>query len=128
MRVLLDTHVLLWWLAGDRKLSKAARAVVASADSECLVSAATAWEITTKVRLGKLPGIDAVARDIASAIASQGFEELDIRVIHAQRAGSLPGNHRDPFDRMLAAQAEVEGISIVSADTAFDTLGVPRIW
>jgi len=92
------------------------------------VSAATAWEITTKVRLGKLPGIDAVARDIASAIASQGFEELDIRVIHAQRAGSLPGNHRDPFDRMLAAQAEVEGISIVSADTAFDTLGVPRIW
>jgi len=128
LRVLLDTHVLLWWLAGDRKLSKAARAVVASADSECLVSAATAWEITTKVRLGKLPGIDAVARDIASAIASQGFEELDIRVIHAQRAGSLPGNHRDPFDRMLAAQAEVEGISIVSADTAFDTLGVPRIW
>ncbi len=128
MRVLLDTHVFLWWLAGDTKLSKKARALVASSQTECLVSAASAWEITTKVRLGKLAGVDAVARDVASAIASQGFEALDIQVVHAQQAGSLPGEHRDPFDRMLAAQAQIEGIPIVSADAVFDAFGVSRIW
>ena len=128
MRVLLDTHTFLWWLAGDTKLSKKSRALMARTDIECMVSAATAWEITTKVRIGKLPGIDAVARDIGSAIASQGFDELPVSVLHAQRAGSLPGEHRDPVDRMLAAQAQCEGVPIVSTDAIFDVLGVPRIW
>ena len=127
MRVLLDTHVFLWWLAGDRRLGKRLRAMLEDESTIALVSAASAWEIATKVRIGKLPGADAVANDIGAAITGQGFEELPITVVHAQRAGSLPGDHRDPFDRMLAAQAQVEGVPILSVDVAFDALGVPRI-
>lgn len=127
MRLLLDTHVFLWWLAGDQRLSRRARSLLANPDTIGLVSAASAWEITTKFRIGKLPGVDEVADDVPAAIASQGFGELAVTVTHAQRAGSLPGPHRDPFDRMLAAQAQIEGISIVSADAIFDSFGVPRI-
>jgi PIN domain nuclease of toxin-antitoxin system len=128
LRLLLDTHAFLWWLAGDRKMSRRARQLVAATETECLVSAASAWEITTKVRLGKLPGVEVIARDVGGAIASQGFGELPIRVLHAQWAGTLPSDHRDPFDRMLAAQAHVEGVPLLSIDTVFDALGVPRIW
>ena len=93
-----------------------------------LVSAASAWEITTKARLGKLPGAMEVAADVAGCIARQQFEGLDITVLHAQRAGRLPGTHRDPFDRMLAAQAQIEDLPIVSNDMVFDDYSVTRIW
>lgn len=127
MRVLIDTHVFLWWLAGDRRLSRRARTVLEDEETVVLVSAASAWEIATKVRIGKLPDADVVASDVSAAIAGQGFEELPVRVLHAQRAGELPGPHRDPLDRMLAAQAQIEGVPIVSADAVFDTFGVKRI-
>ncbi|MFA6166339.1 MAG: type II toxin-antitoxin system VapC family toxin [Gemmatimonadaceae bacterium] len=128
MRLLLDTHALLWWLDGDARLSKRARAAIGDARTVCLVSAASAWEITTKARLGKLPGALDVAADVMGCLRSQQFTPLDISVDHAQRAGSLPGVHRDPFDRMLIAQAQAENLPLVSNEVVFDGYGVVRIW
>jgi PIN domain nuclease of toxin-antitoxin system len=128
MRLLLDTHTLLWWLDGDRRMSKRARALVGRGTNEVFVSAASAWEITTKWRLGKLPGAADVAADVAGAVASQVFLPLPITLAHAQLAGHLTTSHRDPFDRMLAAQAVIEGVPIVSNDEAFDLFGVMRLW
>lgn len=128
MRVLLDTHTLLWWLDGDRRLSRTARSRIADEDTVVLVSAASAWEITTKARIGKLPGALTVADDVSGAVASQGFTALEITMLHAQRAGRLPGDHRDPFDRMLIAQAQLEDVPIVSNETVFDAYGVNRVW
>ena len=118
----------MWWLDGDRRLSRAAKKVIGDATSVVLVSAATAWEITTKARIGKLPGALAVAADVATCIVAQSFQSLPITVDHAQRAGSLPGPHRDPFDRMLIAQAQAERVSVVSVDVVFDDYGVARLW
>jgi PIN domain nuclease of toxin-antitoxin system len=128
VRLLLDTHALLWWLDGDRRLSRKARALMAAEDNVIFVSAASAWEISTKARLGKLPGAVEVAADVAGAVLGQGFVGLDITIVHAQRAGRLPGTHRDPFDRMLAAQAQLEDLPIVSNDPVFDQYGVTRVW
>ena len=128
MRVLLDTHAFLWWLDGDRRLSAVARRLIANNENIVLVSAASAWEIATKVRIGKLSGAAEVAADIGGSILGQRFESLDITVVHAQRAGALPGPHRDPFDRMLAAQAQVESLPIVTNDIVFDGYGINRIW
>jgi PIN domain nuclease of toxin-antitoxin system len=93
-----------------------------------MVSAASAWEITTKHRLGKLPGAAEVARDVAGAVASQAFADLPIALRDAERAGRLPGPHRDPFDRMLAAQALAADLELVSIDPVFDDFGVRRFW
>lgn len=128
MRCLLDTHAFLWWLAGDRRLSTRAKREIGAETNTCYVSAASAWEISTKYRLGKLPGAAVVADELAEVIASQTFEELPISVRHAQRAGGLPGPHRDPFDRMLIAQAQLEGMTLVSNETLFDDFGVSRLW
>ena len=128
MRLLLDTHALLWWLDGDRRLSLKARRAIASDSNSILVSAVSAWEITTKARLGKLPGAADVAADVAACVAGQGFLSLDITMLHAQRAGSLPGAHRDPFDRMLIAQSQMEDVALVSDDEAFDKFDVRRYW
>jgi PIN domain nuclease of toxin-antitoxin system len=128
VRVLLDTHTLLWWLDGDRRLSRRARQTVADEANEVLVSAASAWEIATKVRIGKLPGAVEVAADVVGCLARQRFESLDITVLHAQRAGRLPGTHRDPFDRMLIAQAQIEDLPIITNDEVFDGYGVTRLW
>jgi len=128
MRVLLDTHALLWWLAGDERLSEAARSWIGDEASDVLVSAASAWEIATKVRIGKLPGAAAVVSELGQHILDQGFAELAITVGHGQRAGLLPGPHKDPFDRMLAAQAQAENLPIVSNDPVFDHYGVRRLW
>ena len=128
MRALLDTHALLWWLADSERLPVPARRTIADESNEILVSAASAWEIATKFRLGRLEASGAVALDIAGAVASQGFEELTISVADAERAGRLPGPHRDPFDRMLIAQALSRDLAIVSIDTAFDRYGVNRHW
>ena len=128
MRVLLDTHTLLWWLDGDRRLSGRARGVIADDDNTALVSAASAWEISTKVRLGKLPGAIEVAAKLPAILREQNFEPLPIAIAHALRAGNLPGPHRDPFDRMLIAQAQDEDMALVTNERVFDVYGVRRVW
>ena len=128
MQVLLDTHAFLWWLAGNPRLSGAARRAIEDESNTIFVSAASAWEIATKHRIGKLAQAEAVALDVTGSIAGQGFEELAITVDDAERAGRLPGLHRDPFDRVLIAQALVRDLAIVSVDRAFDGYGVRRLW
>ena len=128
MRLLLDTHTLLWWLDGDRRLSRRARTAIADEGNQIFVSAASAWELSTKARLGKLAGALDVATDVAGCLASQGFHELPISVPHAQRAGNLRIDHRDPFDRMLIAQGQIEDLPIVTNETLFDRFGVERVW
>lgn len=128
MRALLDTHALLWWLDGDRRLSQRARRLIGSDETTVLISAASAWEICTKFRLGKLPGAAAVATDVIGCLASQGFAQLPITIDHAQRAGSLPGPHRDPFDRMLIAQSQAEDLPLVTIDPVFGQYGIKVIW
>src|SRR5688500_4406398 len=104
------------WLDGDRRLPTRVRTLLGDSDNDVLVSAATVWEITTKARLAKLPGALDAALDVSACVRDQGFEALPITLLHAQRAGSLPGSHRDPFDRMLIAQAQVEGVPLVSIE------------
>jgi PIN domain nuclease of toxin-antitoxin system len=128
MDLLLDTHALLWWLAGDPSLPAAARAAIADDNNAVFISAASAWEIATKHRLGKLPGVSAIVADLEGAIVEQGFTGLAITVRHGQVAGALPGSHRDPFDRMLIAQAMVNNLVFVSNEQAFDAYGVTWLW
>lgn len=128
MRALLDTHAFVWWLEGSPRLSRRARSVLEREGNEIFVSAATAWEITTKARLGRLPFASEVAADVFGAIVGQGFHPLDITTVHAQRAGWLPGHHADPWDRMLIAQAQAEGLAVVSNETRFDEYGITRVW
>jgi PIN domain nuclease of toxin-antitoxin system len=127
IRILLDTHAFLWWLDGDRRLTRHARTSIADEGTTVLVSAATAWEITTKARIGRLPGAVAVAQDVAGCIVSQGFTSLPISVEHAERAGSLPGPHRDPFDRMLIAQAAAEGLTLLTTDRGVKRYASDRV-
>lgn len=128
MPSLLDTHALIWWLEGDPRFSQRLRDRLSSPDEDVFVSAATAWEIATKARLGKLASPQALLADFAEAVETLGFLPLPIDLRHGQDAGQLPGAHRDPFDRILAAQARVEGLMLVSADPAFRVLGVATIW
>ncbi len=128
MRVLLDTHAFLWWVEDSPHLIATARNVIADEANDIVVSAASAWEIATKHRLGKLPEAEAVAADVAGCIAEEGFEALAIGVADAERAGRLPGIHRDPFDRMLIAQALGHDLAIVSVDATLDRYGVNRLW
>ncbi len=128
MRLLFDTHALVWWFSGNRRLPASARDAIEDTDNQKLVSAATAWEVATKFRLGKMPGADALANDFRGRVASQGFDEVPITVEHSLRAGSLPGLHRDPFDRMLIAQALTDDLVLVSNETLFDQYGVRRLW
>ena len=128
MRLLLDTHAFLWWYEGNSRMSLPARQAVDDDSNEVLVSAASAWEIATKHRLGKLPGADPITFDLPGAIADQGFEELPVSVTDAARAGALPGPHRDPFARILIAQALSRDLLLISADAAFDQYHVRRLW
>ncbi len=128
MRALLDTHALLWWLSDDSALSRASRKIIADTKNTLVVSAASAWEIATKVRLGKLPTAASLAADFTGNLDRERFQLLSISVEHALRAGLLPGSHRDPFDRMLIAQAQAENLPIVSKEKLFDAYGLRRIW
>jgi PIN domain nuclease of toxin-antitoxin system len=128
MNFLLDTHAFLWWLAGDDSLSAAARTAIADEGNGVFVSAASALEITVKHRIGKLPGVAAIVADIVGAVVNQGFIGLPISLRHGQVAGALPGPHRDPFDRMLIAQAMLENLVLVSNEEPFDAYGVGRLW
>ena len=128
MRLLLDTHTFIWWFQGSKRLPPRPLQAIEDEENEVLISAASAWEIATKHRLGKLAGVEALASDIAGAIANQDFEGLPITVGDAVRAGALPGPHRDPFDRMLIAQALVRDLVLISSESLFDRYGVRRLW
>jgi PIN domain nuclease of toxin-antitoxin system len=125
---LLDTHALLWWLFDEPKLSVRARAFIADRGREIFVSSASAWEIATKHRLGKLPDAHVLVADMSGWIQKAGFSALPITIAHAQRAGRWTAEHRDPFDRMLAAQAEIENIELITNDPAFEHFGLRRLW
>lgn len=127
MNLLIDTHVLLWWWTDEEKLSKPAKDAILNSGNRSYVSAAVAWELAIKVNLGKLDARDIVAK-LHQFLAEEGFRRLAISTDHALRAGLLPMVHRDPFDRMLVAQAQALNCPIVSADMIFDRYGVHRIW
>jgi len=128
VRLLIDTHALLWWLNDEPSLSPAARKAMAESSNVLLVSAASAWEIATKVRLGKLPTAEELAADFQGFMLREGFTILDITANHAIRAGLLPGPHKDPFDRMLISQAQAESVPIVTNERIFQAYGVRRVW
>ena len=113
MRLLLDTHILLWWVTGDRKLPKALSNRITSSENEVSVSAATFWEIAIKQRLGR---IDLDLEELLAAVNADGFRELPVRVAHTLRLGELPDSHRDPFDRLLIAQSIAEAMRLVTRD------------
>ena len=128
MRFLLDTHTLLWLAFDEDLLSPHARRSIQSRGSEVLVSAASAWEIATKFRLGKLNFARVLAENFVPRVTAAGLQLLSISTEHALRAGHLPGDHKDPFDRMLAAQAIHEDLPLLSNDTQLDVFGVRREW
>lgn len=129
MRLLLDTHALLWTLADPGKLSGTARSAIEDRGNELWVSAASAWELATKYRLGKLPNAQVLVLGYAEHLARLDARELAVSSRHALDAGSLNWEHRDPFDRMLAAQAMVESAALVTADAVFsDLAGVHVLW
>ncbi len=128
MRLLLDTHALLWALDGNARLSAAARVAIGDTDNVLLISSVSAFEITTKFRIGKLPEFVAIARDFPAILAELDYEPLSVRLDHAALAGAIDHAHGDPFDRLLAAQARIERVPIVSNDTLLDELGAERLW
>ena len=128
MRVLLDTHVFLWWVEGDRALPAKARAALANPENECLISMVSAWEIAIKTNLGKLKLALPVKRYIVENVAANDFRMLAIEIAHVGRVETLARHHGDPFDRLLIAQALEEDIAVVTADPIFRKYGVKRIW
>jgi len=128
VKLLLDTHALLWWLFDDPKLSNTATTTIADPENDILVSAASAWEISTKHRVGKLPEAGDVVTRLPKYIREARFLPLEITIDHALAAGRLPGPHRDPFDRMLIAQAHIENLPIVTNDKVFEDYSSSVIW
>jgi len=119
MSYLIDTHVLLWWVFDDPKLCDISRQILKNTNHTIYVSSASAWEIATKYRIGKMPEAKQLLSDYEPLLKQMGFNELAVSTAHALRAGQLPIEHRDPFDRMLMAQSEIEAIPIISYDKAF---------
>lgn len=113
MRLLLDTHILLWWVAGDRKLPRSLRDRITSAENDVSVSAATFWEIAIKMSLGR---IDIDLEELRAAVNADGFTELPVQIAHTLRFQELPDHHRDPFDRLLIAQSIADGHRLVTRD------------
>ena len=128
MRLLLDTHTFIWWMTNDRALPASAREIIGREDNDIFLSAATAWEMAIKHKIGKLPIVAGFIADVPGAMEAEGFVELPVSVVHGQMAGALDGHHKDPFDRMLIAQALCEELTLVSNETRFDTYGVTRLW
>lgn len=128
MNYLLDTHTLIWWLQDDKRLSKRAKSLIANIDNQIVVSSASFWEISTKHHIGKLPDLDAVIEYLLPLVRKEGFQELSISSEHAFEAGRLNNKHRDPFDRVLAAQAIQEGLSLITKDSAFQSFDVLVEW
>ena len=123
MRLLLDAHALLWWLADDPELQQGARVLIADPGNDVFVSAATIWEVAIKRALGKLEA----PAGLASMIAEAGFLEAPVTAAHAEAAGSLEPHHRDPFDRMLVAQAQALEATVVTRDPVFARYGLPTV-
>ncbi|MEH2258787.1 MAG: type II toxin-antitoxin system VapC family toxin [Nostoc sp.] len=121
MSYLIDTHILLWWLFDDPKLYTDCRDIIRNPDHRIIVSSASAWEIATKYRMGKLPEAKQLVEQYLQILHQAKFIELAITTSHALRAGSLPIAHRDPFDRMIMAQAELESLAVITYDKAFQT-------
>jgi PIN domain nuclease of toxin-antitoxin system len=126
--MLLDTHAWLWWLEGDRRLRPTVRRRISDPEQRVYVSAATSWELATKVRVGKLSEAAGIVARLAVILDEQGFEALPVSLEASRLAGSLPSPHRDPFDRMLAAQALLHDLDLVSIDPAFGLLGLEATW
>jgi PIN domain nuclease of toxin-antitoxin system len=127
VEILLDTHALLWWVNEPKRLSKRADSILRNTDNTVLVSAAVAWELSIKVNLGKLDAL-ALLTGLTQRLQKEGFTELPVSIGHATRAGLLPLHHRDPFDRLLVAQAQDLGIPVLSADELLDRYDVKRVW
>ena len=125
---LLDTHSFIWWQAADVRFPRRVRSILLQPESRVFVSAVTCWEVITKFQLGKLKIPLDVARDIEAEVMKWGMAPLPVTFVHAQRTGSLPYFHKDPFDRLLIAQALVEGMTLVSIEKLFEQYGVDRIW
>jgi len=128
LRLLLDTHALLWYGAGDSRLPVICRDAMADDACETYVSAISAIEIAIKVRIGKLPDAARFSANFEDRVTRFGFLELPVSWRHGRIAGSMPGAHRDPFDRILIAQALVEDLILISNETLFDGFGVQRLW
>jgi PIN domain nuclease of toxin-antitoxin system len=128
LKLLLDTHALIWWLEGNEALSPRARDAISDETNSIAVSAASAMEVATKFRLGKLPGAALLAQDFEAIVAAQGFTELAISVHHARLAGEMNIAHKDPFDRFLIAQAQAESMALVSNKALFDSFAIQRLW
>jgi PIN domain nuclease of toxin-antitoxin system len=125
---LLDTHALLWWLFDDRSLSRKVRALLKNPGNRVLVSSASAWEIATKHRLGRLASAAPLIHDFSTWMLKAGFTELPVSSAHALQAGAWNVDHRDPFDRMLAAQSRQEQLRLITRDPAFDDFGIDTVW
>jgi len=125
MRLLLDSHVFLWWRQGSRRLSHEARRAIAAPTSVVMVSAASVWEIAIKAAIGKLTWKPVTGHDIDDSIVAAGFTELPVTARHAAAVRHLAPHHGDPFDRLLIAQAFADGLRIVTADEVFEHYGVP---
>lgn len=128
MRILFDSHALFWFVSGNPKFSTRARAVAGAPDATLIASAVCAWEFSNKVRLGKWPEASEIASSFVDEMSANGFELLSITPEHARLAGFLPGTHRDPFDRTLAAQSQLENIPLVTCDPVFKGFGTRVIW
>lgn len=128
MRLLLDTHAFLWWVEDDAAFSRRARSAVADAANECLLSLASVWEMAIKISLGKLRLRSPLERFVPEQLAANGFQLLEIRLEDAARVSKLAFHHRDPFDRLLVAQAMGGRLAVVSHDPAFRKYGVRCIW
>lgn len=129
MKALLDTHAFLWWVSGrGARLSDRARDLMSDGANDVLVSMASIWEMSIKVGVGRMDLPDAIERYVPDRLRHHGFELLPIELRHAFRAGDLPRIHGDPFDRMLVAQAQVEGLALVTADPAIGHYDVETIW
>ena len=127
MRVLLDTHAFVWWVEDRELLSRRAKEMIENPETLVFVSAASAWELAIKVRIGKFRSRELVA-GFSAEVHKEGFIDLPISIDHALRAGGLDSVHKDPFDRMLVAQAQIEDTPIISSDRLFDSFSLRRIW
>ncbi len=121
MSYLIDTHIFLWWLFNDPKLHSDCQEIIRNPDNRIIVSSASAWEIATKYRIGKLPEAKQLVGEYSQILHQAKFIELAITTAHALRAGSLPIAYRDPLDRMIMAQAELENLPVITYDAAFQT-------
>ncbi|MGV8933984.1 MAG: type II toxin-antitoxin system VapC family toxin [Gallionellaceae bacterium] len=128
MRVLLDTHAFLWWIWDAPELSAKARKYIANPENECLLSLASVWEIAIKSSLGKLKIDRSLDQFIPEQLSANGFKPLEIGFRHIVQVNTMPFHHKDPFDRLLAAQAQEEKLLIISADPIFTKYGIKRIW